>query len=293
MKKNVAQPTAEKVIDTFMERLQELVDDKLDVNPALNAKAQAAEIGIPYQTFNKYLSGANGCTGERLFKICQYYNVSADYFLGLTDIKTPKGGMVRACKYTGLTEKAIVALRRQQHSVMFYPNIEENINAKLKKLASIDKDISADGEDVQMDKAVFQSFLELDDAAWADLIQTLDAEDALDTSVFYKKEHCPLPIEVSRFFESSVFWHTLLPAVKSLNAFHNYENRSALVGSLEMSCSERNEYLLYKCQVAFREFLLATFPYLREDDDKQISAFLEQGLPLDDIIFKGMEDING
>lgn len=45
-----------------------------------------------------------------LERASRYFNVSSDWFLGITNVKSPDTDMQAVCKYTGLTEKAVNAL---------------------------------------------------------------------------------------------------------------------------------------------------------------------------------------
>ena len=66
------------------------------------------------------------CNGERipdalgLKKIAEKCNVSADWLIGLSDIKSIDQDVKVACEYTGLTEEAVETLRS-------FTNINENL----------------------------------------------------------------------------------------------------------------------------------------------------------------------
>ena len=49
----------------------------------------ADELHINRRTYAAYENGINSMTPETLIKIANFYNVSVDYLLGLTDITTP------------------------------------------------------------------------------------------------------------------------------------------------------------------------------------------------------------
>jgi len=49
----------------------------------------------------------SGMAAETLYCLAQYYNVSTDYLLAITDIQSIEPDMQAACKYTGLSEAAI------------------------------------------------------------------------------------------------------------------------------------------------------------------------------------------
>ena len=57
-----------------------------------NGKTQqelATLLGTSQQAYLKYEKGINEMPVRRIIKLCRYYNLSADYLLGLTDGPTP------------------------------------------------------------------------------------------------------------------------------------------------------------------------------------------------------------
>lgn len=69
-------------------------------------KEVAEALGMPYTTYSNYESNLREPNSEVLIKIADFYNVSIDYLLGLTDIKSIDEDLKVTCKYTGLSEKA-------------------------------------------------------------------------------------------------------------------------------------------------------------------------------------------
>ena len=81
------------------------------------------------------------CNGERipdalgLKKIAEKCNVSADWLIGLSDIKSIDQDVKVACEYTGLTEEAVETLRS-------FTNINENLkNRTIKRIRWIINEI--------------------------------------------------------------------------------------------------------------------------------------------------------
>ena len=70
-------------------KLETLIDKKKDEDYKNSVPQQADDMGIPYPTFAKYLSGTSECPAKNLVKIAQYYNVTTDYLLGVSDIPNP------------------------------------------------------------------------------------------------------------------------------------------------------------------------------------------------------------
>ena len=68
--------------EIFIERLKELVDDKM-ANSKMSFNAIAKEIGINQPTLFRYLKGEREPGIVNLAKIAKYFNESADWLLGL------------------------------------------------------------------------------------------------------------------------------------------------------------------------------------------------------------------
>jgi len=56
----------------------------------------ANKIDVTHQQLEKYESGANKISSERLYKIAKYFNVDFDYFFG-DPVSTPKNSRDRIC----------------------------------------------------------------------------------------------------------------------------------------------------------------------------------------------------
>lgn len=71
----------------YTQRMKDLREDA-----DLKQTAVAKEIGISQQYYSQYEMGKRELPIRHLIKLCQFYNVSADYILGFTDkkIQLPK-----------------------------------------------------------------------------------------------------------------------------------------------------------------------------------------------------------
>ncbi len=96
--------------ETLAKRLNKLAEDQKDKDYKMTLPVQAQQMQIPYPTFIKYYNGKAMCPIDNLVKISQYYGVSADYLLGLSDEPTTDTNMSAVCKFTGLTEKSVSVL---------------------------------------------------------------------------------------------------------------------------------------------------------------------------------------
>ncbi len=61
----------------------------------------------PYHT---KADSPSGMSAKNLFALSQFYGVSTDYILGLTDIRNPDATNRYICKYTGLTDESLEIL---------------------------------------------------------------------------------------------------------------------------------------------------------------------------------------
>lgn len=91
-----------------LERLKKLIDKDTRENIA---KA----FGCDTSLITKHYTGKRDVTAEYIVKYAKYFNVSADYLLGLTEVttstNTEEGQTIREiCDYTGLSEKAVEEL---------------------------------------------------------------------------------------------------------------------------------------------------------------------------------------
>lgn len=110
-------------------KLETLIEKKKDENYKNSVPQQAEDMGIPYPTFAKYLSGMSECPAKNLIKIANYYGVSIDFLLGNTHIETTNPTIQAVGQYTGLSDKAIETLK--------FLNDRKNIRAYIDLLSCI------------------------------------------------------------------------------------------------------------------------------------------------------------
>lgn len=73
-------------------------------------KDLAAYLGVPDNTISYFVSGKRTPNIEQIVKIAEYFSVSTDYLLGLSDVETTDINIKAICDYTGLSEEAISTL---------------------------------------------------------------------------------------------------------------------------------------------------------------------------------------
>lgn len=97
-----------------IDRLQKLIDTEKSRNTI------AQNIGCDVSTITKHYNGDRIVTIDFLKKYADYFDVSADYLLGLADVPTTDKDLQFVCDYTGLSQATISAL----HECKYLPHIE-------------------------------------------------------------------------------------------------------------------------------------------------------------------------
>lgn len=88
----------------------ERVEDLVKTNRG-TITGDAAKIGTSQCTLSDFINGKRDIKSDTLKKICEYYNVSADYVLGLSDIPKRNETLQNVNRVTGLQEQAIINLQ--------------------------------------------------------------------------------------------------------------------------------------------------------------------------------------
>lgn len=87
---------------TFQKRFRELYNKK-----RATQKEMAIALGMSRPTIAGWLDGKNIPDIISLAQMAQFFNVSADYLLGLSDQMSPDVNLKAAAEYTGLSEDAV------------------------------------------------------------------------------------------------------------------------------------------------------------------------------------------
>ena len=93
-------------IKKFGQRLKELRGNKSQTD-IIEIMTEKTGIATTAQTLGRYERGERKPDLEIIEALATTFEVSADYLLGLTDVKSVNADIVAACKYTGLTEGAM------------------------------------------------------------------------------------------------------------------------------------------------------------------------------------------
>lgn len=97
-----------KTTKLFADRLSDLVDEKK--KETYSQKQIASSIGVSSGSLSEWCSDQVTATIDNLVQIARYFGVSADYLLGLTDVKSQKPDIKSINQATGLHETAIKCL---------------------------------------------------------------------------------------------------------------------------------------------------------------------------------------
>lgn len=85
----------------------------------------ADAIGVKRETVRNWENGTRQIKAPDLVKLARHFEVSSDYLLGLSDVKSMDPTAQTACEYTGLTETSIELL----HAVSIEHKFDESMPA--------------------------------------------------------------------------------------------------------------------------------------------------------------------
>ena len=80
----------------------------------LSGREFAEKLGVTRSTVNNWETGGYNVKADDLEKICKTFNVSADWLIGLSDVKNPEANVQAIHDYTGLSESAIDVLHNMK-----------------------------------------------------------------------------------------------------------------------------------------------------------------------------------
>lgn len=93
----------------FATRLRGLMSEGID-GKKTTQQDLAVATGYTRQAISQYMDGSVIPNAEKLAVISKFFNVSADYLLGLSDIPSRDINLSAVCDYTGLSEEAVTML---------------------------------------------------------------------------------------------------------------------------------------------------------------------------------------
>lgn len=90
--------------------------NKLLMKNNMKQKELAKELGVADNIVSYFVGGSRTPNIQQIIKISQFFNVSTDYILGLTNIASTDAELKSVCEYTGLSEKVIKKLHKTKVS---------------------------------------------------------------------------------------------------------------------------------------------------------------------------------
>lgn len=139
-KKALTSDTSQKIFPT---RLRELMEKGKISQPQL-----AAAVGVQRQTISNYACGQSSPDWETLVRIAEFFDVSSDYLLGISDVQKAIPNLRMICDYTGLNIDAVNALHSMKElawykTSLFSLFVEHFAMIFLRRLQEIEKAVIA------------------------------------------------------------------------------------------------------------------------------------------------------
>lgn len=156
-------PRAKRIVKdkykVFSERLCQLIEEK-----GITQNQLAETIGKTRQTINGYTLGNTAPDSDTLIELSNYFNVSVDYLLGLSNVKTLDVQVKSICEYTGLTEMAVLQLNAYKYatnevykvSSSILQSLSDNTHLDVKEIEAI---LNSNAELVRKEKEEFIALL--------------------------------------------------------------------------------------------------------------------------------------
>ncbi len=91
--------------DVFAERFK-----KLRLEKKLSLQKVAQDLNVTAQSLSLYEKGQRTINIDLLKRTAEYFKVSSDYLIGISDVATVDTDLKSICEYTGLTEENIILL---------------------------------------------------------------------------------------------------------------------------------------------------------------------------------------
>ena len=210
--------------------IKEVIKTRLNTLIALNETKQkdlAAVLGVKDNVISYFCSGARTPNIEQLNLLSDYFNVSLDYLVGRSDIKTPNADIRAVCEYTGLSEKAIDTLHMIKcHNVIknndrymylygsyIYSDFIESINHQLIRNSLYNYHISFSETENKLNE-----ILEID--AFHDEDEYIKTFDKLKAASFQKRickvSYIEMLEEVQRAFKFAIGYDETLNSLENL-----------------------------------------------------------------------------
>lgn len=98
-------------VEKFGPRLKTLIDEK-----GITVRSLANDLNVSVGVLSDWQNGNKTPRGDSIMKLTEYFGVTADYLLGLTDASTIDTDIRISCDTTRLSEKAVKILSSMEKS---------------------------------------------------------------------------------------------------------------------------------------------------------------------------------
>ena len=172
----------------FKERLNSLLEGR-------SITEFAKELGMSRQTLGFYLNGDRIPDIKAIRQICEFCGVTADWLIGLSEVKSPDTTVQAVCAFTGLSEEAVNSLHKLDGNVdgisclladtMRTDVLNESILNGIRNLPSTAPEVfsaEGDGGPIPIDR--------LDERAYEAVIRSDILDDYQEVRKRIQKAHC-------------------------------------------------------------------------------------------------------
>lgn len=101
--------------EDFGNRLREIIE-KRKKETGQNLRAVAKDLDVSLGVLSDWQNGNKTPRGDSIMKLAEYFGVTADYLLGLTNASVIDTDIRISCDTTGLSEKAVKILSGMEKS---------------------------------------------------------------------------------------------------------------------------------------------------------------------------------
>lgn len=125
-------------------RLRRLIDERKS-KTGKTLRDFAADMGISFTVLSEWQRGTKAPRADSLRILAQYFEVSADYLLELSDVQSINADVRKMSEYTGLSEEALDVLHQLKECLNETPEIDRFQKKRLEDTLSIMGDIISSG----------------------------------------------------------------------------------------------------------------------------------------------------
>ncbi|MBQ8824149.1 MAG: helix-turn-helix transcriptional regulator [Ruminococcus sp.] len=123
----------------FMDKVSKRIIELRESNGETQQEL-ADVIGITRQSLSRYELATRTINVDVLGKLAQHFNVTTDYLMGLSDVKSTEQEIKIACAVTGLSEKAIENIKSSMsYDLSTIPEINTFENSQFVKMSENEK----------------------------------------------------------------------------------------------------------------------------------------------------------